>query len=193
MLDSWKAIADYLQRDVRTLQRWERTKGLPLHRLPGGCKPRVYALKTELDAWLGWQHSGSPPPLYPTIAVLPFLILSAELEAQYFTDGLADGIITALAQVEGLNVTARTSSFAFRGRECDARQIGAALDADVLLEGSVQWSREAIRVSAQLVDVNTGTHLWGELFDRPKDNPFEAQADITRCIVGGLMLKLADG
>jgi hypothetical protein len=112
-LDSWKDIAAHLGREVRSVQRWESERGLPVHRLPGGDKPRVYALKSELDAWL--RALGTEPVEARSIAVLPFVNLSGDKENEYFSDGLADEIINALTRVPGLRVTARTSSFAFRG------------------------------------------------------------------------------
>jgi TolB-like protein len=186
ILDSWKLIAEYLHRDVRTLQRWERTKLLPVHRLPGGPKPGVFALKSELDAW----RRNSTVPVMPSVAVLPFASLSSETEALHFCDGLADDIITALAQVPGLQVTARTSSFAFRDNATSVREIGTALNASALLEGSVQWVGDRIRVSAQLIDASSGYHLWSQSYDRSPADVFEIQDDITRSVVRGLKVAL---
>jgi TolB-like protein len=187
LLDSWKAIAEYLHRDVRTVQRWERTRRFPVHRLPGGRKPGVFALKSELDSWLGTEVSPRPP----SVAVLPFASLSTERDAQCFTDGLADGIITALAQVPGLRVIARSSSFAFRDQALDVREIGSMLNAGAILEGSVQWSGDRIRVSAQLVDASSGFHLWSDLYDRPRADVFDIQDEITRSVVRGLKVTLS--
>ena len=118
VIDSWKEISRYLSRDVRTLQRWERTKGLPVRRMPGGARPGVYALKPELDAWrrsrrihlASAEDAGATPATPPSVAVLPFLNLAGDQEDQYFADGLADEVITALSRLPGLRVTARTSS-----------------------------------------------------------------------------------
>ena len=186
VLDSWKLIAEYLHRDVRTLQRWERTKHLPVHRLPGGPKPGVFALKPELDAW----RRTSTLPVMPSVAVLPFASLSSETAALHFCDGLADDIITALAQIPGLQVTARTSSFAYRDKALNVREVGNVLNAGALLEGSVQWSGDRIRVSAQLVDASTGYHLWSDFYDRSLADVFEIQDDITRSVVRGLKVAL---
>ena len=172
-LDSWKEIASYLRRDVRTVMRWEDSRGLPVHRLPGGQKPGVYALRSELDAWRNRARlrlvqpaeRPAPRPRMPSVAVLPFANLSADKENEYFSDGLADDIIAALTRIPGLRVTARTSSFAFRGKEQDVREIGMALGVSTLLEGSVQRSGGRVRVSAQLVDTAEGFHLWGERYD----------------------------
>lgn len=98
-LDSWKAIAAYLKRDERTVLRWERDRALPVHRIPGGGKPAVYALKSELDAWrngtLQKPAADRAPCRAPTpsVAVLPFVNLSADKANEYFSDGLADETI----------------------------------------------------------------------------------------------------
>ena len=186
LLDSWKAIAEYLHRDVRTLQRWEQSRGLPVHRLPGTGKPGVYAFQSELDRWL----ATAPGEDRSSIAVLPFVSLSTAPEGQFFCDGLADGIITALAQAPGLRVTARTSSFAFRGQDVDVRKVGAQLNAAAVLEGSVQWAGDRIRVSAQLIDAATGYHSWSQMYERPSADVFAIQDDITAAIMRELKLQL---
>lgn len=198
-LDSWKAIAAHLQRDVRTVMRWERVRGMPVHRVPGGGKPGVYALKSELDDWwsnsrvhaLEREENAALPSQARSVAVLPFANLSADKENEYFSEGLADEIITALSRIPGLWVTARTSSFAFRGREEDVRKIGAALGASTVLEGSVQRSGGRVRVSAQLVDATNGFHLWSERFDRELADVFAIQDQISAAIARALEVRLA--
>ena len=198
-LESWKSIAAYLHRDVRTVMRWERFRGVPVHRLPGGGKPGVYALKSELDGW--WQRArpqlgedaeaAAPRSRTLAVAVLPFANLSSDKENEYFSDGLADEIITELTRIQGLRVTARTSSFAFRGLQQDVREIGRKLGVRALLEGSVQRSGGRVRVSAQLVGVADGCHLWSELYDRELADVFAIQDEISRAIARALQLQLA--
>ena len=198
-LDSWKAIAAYLKRDERTVLRWERDRGLPVHRIPGGGKPGVYALKSELDSW--WKDAGTHPPdarekavrrpRTPSVAVLPFVNLSAEKENEYFSDGLADEIITELTRIHGLRVTARTSSFAFRDRNLDVREIGKALGVSTLLEGSVQRTGSRVRISAQLVGTGDGFHLWSECYDRDIADVFAIQDEISRAIAAALEVRLS--
>ena len=105
-LNSWKEIAAYLGREVRTVQRWGAERELPVHRLPGGDRPRVYALASELDAWLSASPVEERAPT--SIAVLPFVNLCGHKENEYFSDGLADEIINALTRIPGLRVSART-------------------------------------------------------------------------------------
>jgi TolB-like protein/Tfp pilus assembly protein PilF len=127
----------------------------------------------------------------PSIAVLPFANLSSDRENAYFGDGLADEVITALTRIPGLRVTARTSSFAFRGKQKDVREIGAKLGVRTLLEGSVQRSNNRVRVSAQLVSVADGFHLWSQHFDRKVTNAFSIQDEISRAIAHALEVRLA--
>ena len=198
-LDSWKAIAAHFHRDVRTVIRWEHARGLPVHRIPGGGRPGVFALKSELDAW--WKSArlhlvddvpeGSPHRPSPSIAVLPFANLSSDKENEYFSDGLADEIITALTRVQGLRVTARTSSFAFRGKQQDVREIGARLGVNTMLEGSIQRSSGRVRVSAQLINVRDGFHLWSQHYDRELGDVFAIEDEISHAIAGALEVRLA--
>lgn len=188
-LDSWKDIAAYLGRDLRTVQRWENERRLPVHRLPGGDKPRVYALPSELDAWLRTSPAEDREPA--SVAVLPFVNLTSDKESEYFGDGLADEVINALTRIPGLRVTARTSSFAFRSKEQDVREIGARLGVAALLEGSVRTQHNRVRVSAQLVGAADGFHLWSESYDRDLSDIFAIQDELARSIALALKVRLA--
>ena len=127
----------------------------------------------------------------PSIAVLPFANLSADKENEYFSDGLAEEIINALTRIPGLKVTARTSAFAFRGKEQDIRTIAETLDVRTVLEGSVRRAGNRIRVSAQLINAADGYHLWSERFDRELADVFLVQDEISAAIAAALQLKLA--
>ena len=127
----------------------------------------------------------------PSIAVLPFANLSADKENEYFSDGLAEEIINALTQIPGLKVTARTSAFAFRGKEQDIREIADALDVRTVLEGSVRRAGTRIRVTAQLINAADGYHLWSERYDRELADVFAVQDEIATAIADALQVKLA--
>jgi serine/threonine protein kinase/tetratricopeptide (TPR) repeat protein len=129
----------------------------------------------------------------PSIAVLPFANLSADKENEYFSDGLAEDIIDALTQVPGLRVMARTSAFSFRGKEVDVREIGARLNVEHILEGSVRRSGNRLRVTAQLVKASDGYHLWSQRFDREMTDVFAIQDEISQAIVEKLRVRLAGG
>jgi serine/threonine protein kinase/tetratricopeptide (TPR) repeat protein len=135
----------------------------------------------------------------PSIAVLPFTNLSADKEQEYFCDGMAENLINALAHVEDLRVVARTSAFSFRGKEIDIREIGRTLNVETLLEGSVRKAGSRVRITAQLVNVSDGYHLWSEKYDRdigemccPEDI-FTIQDEISLAIVDKLKVKLLGG
>jgi TolB-like protein len=187
-LDSWKDIASYLGREVRTVQRWEDERHLPVHRLPGGDKPHVYALKSELDMWL--RVAPRETAGAPSVAVLPFANLAGDKENEYFGDGLGDDIIDALTRIPGLRVTARTSSFAFRGKEQDVREIGARLGVIALVEGSVRRSGGRVRISVQLVSTENGYHLWSQTYDRELTDIFAIQEEVARSTAQALSVRL---
>jgi len=129
----------------------------------------------------------------PSIAVLPFANLSADPEQEYFCDGMAEEIINALAQVQGLRVVARTSAFAFKGKHEDVREIGGTLDVGAIVEGSVRKAGDRLRITAQLIDVRDGSHLWSERFDRRLEDVFEIQDEIALAVVENLEVKLLGG
>jgi len=135
----------------------------------------------------------------PSIAVLPFANLSADKEQEYFCDGMAEEIINALTRVEGLRVVARTSAFSFKDRKLDVREIGRRLNVTAVLEGSVRKAGTRLRITAQLVSVADGYHLWSERYDRdtgqlccPEDI-FSIQDEISLAIVEKLKVKLMGG
>src|SRR4051794_8670342 len=164
-LDSWKEIAQYLRRGSRTVQRWERDEGLPVHRHQHGKLGSVYAYPAELDAWFtsrGAALAPDPAPVAsaaPSIAVLPFADLSPQTDQAYLCDGIAEEIIHALSRIDGLRTASRTSSFRFRTPGVDSREAGRQLGVRSLLEGSVRKAGERLRVAVQLVDAETGFPL----------------------------------
>jgi serine/threonine-protein kinase len=129
-------------------------------------------------------------PAMPSIAVLPFANLSSDKEQEYFSDGIAEEILNALAQVEGLRVIGRTSSFSMKGRSEDLRTIGQRLGTANLLEGSVRRSGARVRITAQLIEASGGSHLWSQEFDRELTDVFQVQEEIAHAVVAALKLKL---
>jgi TolB-like protein/Flp pilus assembly protein TadD len=132
----------------------------------------------------------SAPTPSPSIAVLPFINMSADQENDYFCDGLAEEVLNALAHLDGLKVAARTSAFHFKGKDATIGEIGRALNVAMVLEGSVRKVGSRLRVTAQLVNVSDGYHLWSERYDRQLEDVFEIQDQITLTIVEALKLKL---
>lgn len=117
-----------------------------------------------------------------SIAVLPFVNMSSDKENEYFSDGITEEIINALTKINGLQVTARTSSFAFKGKNQDVRQIGKQLGVATVLEGSVRKAGKRVRITAQLVNVKDGYHFWSENFDHHLEDIFAVQDEISRRI-----------
>lgn len=126
----------------------------------------------------------------PSIAVLPFANISADPENEYFCDGLAEELLNALAKIEGLQVAARTSAFSFKGRETDVGEIGRKLNVSTVLEGGVRKAGNRLRITAQLVNVADGYHLWSERYDREMKDVFDIQDEISLAIVEALKVKL---
>ncbi len=129
----------------------------------------------------------------PSIAVLPFADMSPGKDQEYFSDGIAEEILNALAQVEGLQVTGRTSSFSFKGKNEDLRDIGQKLGVGAVLEGSVRKAGNRVRVTAQVVKVADGFHLWSQTYDRDLTDVFAVQDEIARGVVEALKVKLLPG
>jgi TolB-like protein/Tfp pilus assembly protein PilF len=129
-----------------------------------------------------------------SIAVLPFVNMSSDAEQEYFSDGISEEILNSLAKVKELKVAGRTSSFAFKGENQDLRHVGQALGVEHILEGSVRKSGTKIRITAQLIQVDDGFHLWSESYDRELDDVFVIQDEIAAAILEQLKLHLlADG
>lgn len=150
-----------------------------------------------LFAWDSFVNRGGAPSTggstqtgQRSIAVLPFADMSAEGDQAYFGDGIAEELLNVLAQVEGLKVAARTSSFKFRGDDHDIVEIGNALNVSTVLEGSVRKVGNQVRITAQLIDVAAGYHLWSETYDRELDNILTVQDDIAESIADALKLEL---
>jgi len=125
---------------------------------------------------------------YDSIGVLPFVNMSNDPSQEYFSDGIAEELLNALAKLKGLQVAARTSSFAFKGQNQDIIEIGKTLNVDTVLEGSVRKAGNRLRITAQLIDVDNGFHLWSETYDRELTDIFAVQDEITAAIVQALLL-----
>ncbi|MBK5097254.1 MAG: tetratricopeptide repeat protein, partial [Gemmatimonadetes bacterium] len=148
-----------------------------------------------LLAFSAWWVLGRPDSAdartYDSIAVLPFIDMTGNPENEYLGDGLAEELLNALAGVEGLKVASRTSTFAFKGSNVGATEIGDSLDVATVLEGSVRTSPDRLRVTAQLIDADTGFHLWSETYDRAPADLLDIQDDLTQQIMDALAVQLA--
>jgi TolB-like protein/Tfp pilus assembly protein PilF len=126
----------------------------------------------------------------PSIAVLPFADMSPGKDQEYFSDGIAEEILNALAHVDNMRVIGRTSSFSFKGKNDDLRTIGQKLNVGAILEGSVRKAGDQIRITTQLINANDGSHVWSETYDRKLTDMFAVQDEIAKAVVAALKLKL---
>lgn len=152
---------------------------------------RFVSMADVQRALLSGRAVAAVPEAGPSIAVLPFKNLSSDADSEFFSDGLAEEILNALSQIDGLRVAARTSSFSFKGKNVDLAEIGAKLRVGTVLEGSVRRAGNRIRVTAQLIDVANGFQLWSERYDRELADIFDVQDEIARAIAGKLKITLA--
>ncbi|MFQ5652854.1 MAG: protein kinase, partial [bacterium] len=164
-----------LQKDADA--RYQSAKDLLADLKKGGAKPTSESTKKEQKK-------------IPSIAVLPFANMSADPEQEYFCDGMAEEIINALTRLENLHVSARTSSFYFKGEKLDIREVGEKLNVAHVLEGSVRKAGNRLRITAQLIKIADGYHLWSERFDRELTDVFEIQDEIALTIVEKLKIEL---
>jgi len=129
-------------------------------------------------------EAGLPLPDKPSIAVLPFANLSGDPDQEYFADGMVEEIITALSRIKWLFVIARNSSFTYKGQVVDVKQIGRELGVRYVLEGSVRKAASRVRITAQLIDTDTGTHLWADRFDSSLTDVFDLQDKVASSVAG---------
>jgi len=198
-LDSWKSIAAYLRREVRTVQRWEKTEGLPVKR-HGHCKvATVYAIKSELDSWWkgrepvrGSVRVVAAAKVRRRLAVLAFDNLSGDPEQEYFSDGLTEEMIAQLGRLrpDRIGVIARTTMMQYKGTQKSIEQIGRELGVDYLLEGSVRRANQRARITAQLIRVSDQTHLWAESYERALEDILAIQIEVAERIARSLTVEL---
>lgn len=200
-LDSWKDIAAYLKREVRTVQRWEKKENLPVHRHLHEKLGTVYAHKSELDLWRKTRRPhgerqgrwcGAEQGRL-RLAVLPFENLSHSATLGRFSDGLTEEVIAQFGQLDPqrLGVIARTSVMQYKNTDRSIDRIGRELVVDYIIEGSVRRAAERVRLTAQLIHVCDQTHRWAETYERRLADVLEIQADfaerITRAFAAELL------
>jgi len=149
---------------------------------------RVYRVK--LDTTGAPEGQRPTVPNKPSIAVLPFQNMSGDPEQEYFADGVVEEIITAMSRMRWLFVIARNSSFTYKGRAVDVKQVGRALGVRYVLEGSVRRAANRVRITGQLIDASTGAHLWADRFEGDLEDIFSLQDQVTISVVGAIAPKL---
>jgi TolB-like protein/Tfp pilus assembly protein PilF len=180
------SVPTHIERIVETAMEKEKDKR---YRQMDDFLADLISARKKIGA-LDMQQGISEKEDTPSIAVLPFVNMSPDPENEYFGDGLAEELLNALTRLEGVRVAARTSAFCFRGKDVDIREIGSKLDVTTVLEGSVRKAGNKIRVTAQLINIADGYHLWSERYDREMDDIFELQDEITLAIMEQLKIKL---
>ena len=154
---------------------------------------RVFAMKAEsLIVPSRYELTGKTKAAVNRLAVLPFINLSSDPDNEYFSDGITEELLNALCKVDGMQVTARTSSFAFKGMNKDIREIGTQLNVDRVLEGSVRKAGNKVRITAQLINAADGYHIWSETYDRDITDIFEVQDEISHIIANKFRQNLAE-
>ena len=150
---------------------------------------RAYRVLPESET-AGEMPSGEDMPLKlpskPSIAVLPFTNMSPDPEQEYFADGVTEDLITALSNVQSFFVIARNSTFTFKGRAVDIKQVGRDLGVRYVMEGSIRRAGNRVRITTQLLDATTGNHVWADRFDRALEDIFDLQDEVTECVVGAI-------
>lgn len=154
---------------------------------------RVFAIQAESIVVPSRNElNGKTKPAVNRLAVLPFMNLSNDPENEFFSDGITEELLNALCKVDGMQVTARTSSFAFKGINKDVREIGTQLNVDRVLEGSVRKAGNKVRITAQLINAADGYHIWSETYDRDLTHIFEVQDEISHIIANKFRQNLSD-
>lgn len=200
-LDSWKEIAAYLRRDVRTVQRWEKKEGLPVYRHLHDKLGSIYAYRNELTEWFTTrQQSGAGTAVGQQdgqadkikLAVLPFGNLSGAAEEDYFSDGLTEEMITQITRLQApeLAVIARTTAEHYNSSSKSMEQMKKDLGVGYVLEGKVRRGGNRVRITAQLIHLADQTQLWAETYERDLSDVLSVQADIAQAIAREINLAL---
>jgi adenylate cyclase len=184
--DTWRQVRDkvaanFVDTGEQTLKNIARS--VRVHRIDLGERSNAVPIPTALAL-----------PERPSIAVLPFQNMSGDSEQDYFCDGMVEDIITGLSRIKWLFVIARNSSFVYKGKPVDVKQVGRELGVRYVLEGSVRRASDRVRVNSQLIDAVSGAHVWAERYDRKSDDIFALQDEITLSVVGAIepRLRLAE-
>lgn len=196
-LDSWKEIAAFLRRDVRTVQRWEKKEGLPVYRHLHDKLGSIYAYRNELTEWFkARQHSGTGQQNGEAskvkLAVLPFGNLSDAREDAYFSDGLTEEMITQITRLQApeLAVIARTTAEHYDPSSKSMEQMKKDLGVGYVLEGKVRRGGNRVRITAQLIQLKDQTQRWAETYERDLSDVLSVQADIAQAIAREINLAL---
>ena len=212
-LDYWQEIAKYLGREVRTVQRWEREKSLPVRRLSAegeDSQPRVFAYKSEIDAWVARQSGQRtfPPDSSPLfievidsrrdpavlrVAVLPLENSGRNPETEFLSDGVSESLITRLSQLSSLRVISRTSVFRYKGQAIDPCAVGRELEVGAVLAGRLVTRGNALSISLELIDTRDNSIMWTGRYNRSIDDLVAVEDEISQSVAEKLAVQLTGG
>jgi adenylate cyclase len=182
----WKAIASYLNREVRTVQRWEKAEELPVHRQLHVKLSTVHAVSTELDRWLSRRRSLANRPLSKSLAVRYLTDLNNAQAHDCFCDGMIEDLITSLAKLQGIQVLPASTMWSVRNRSSSAVSLGRRFRASHVLDGSMRRTGNRLRLNLHLIETRRGQCLWAERYDRTVEDVFAIQDEIVQSITAAL-------
>jgi TolB-like protein len=197
-LDSWKEIAAYLRRDVRTVQRWEKKEGLPVHRHQHDKLGSIYASRAELAAWFNTRQQASPGVAAKKasdktkLAVLPFQNLSGRSDDDYFSNGLTEEMITQITRMQPAELVVIASATAehYDSTRNSLQQMKRDLGVEYVLEGKVRRGANRVRITARLSEVQDQTQMWAETYERDLSDVLGVQAEIAQAVAREINLVL---
>jgi TolB-like protein len=187
--DSWKEIATYLGKTVRTVQRWERLKGLPVHRHGHGKNGSLYAFKRDIDQWLRYEPEGKRKEIR-SVAVLPLRNLSGDPAQEYFADGITESLIIDLGKIHALRVISRASAMQYKALEKSLPTIAKELNVDGVVRGTVLSVGKRILITVELIHAPSGTQIWAESYERDIRDVLALFREVARAIADEISVKV---
>jgi len=190
-LEGWKQIAAYVHRDVRTVQRWERSEQFPVHRQLHHKLGNVLTHKEEIDQWTASRRSSQGRGATWSLAVRYFENRSSSQKYSHFCDAVVEDLIANLSRAEGLRVFSRSTIASLRNKKLTAVSVGRRLRASHVLEGTIRRAQDRVRLSVELVETRSGHTVWAERYDADAKEIIRIQDEMTQAIAAALQLKLA--
>jgi TolB-like protein/Tfp pilus assembly protein PilF len=188
-LDSWKEIAAYTRKTVRTVQRWERSKGLPVHRHGHGKNGSIYAFTADIDRWLRYEPEGDRKDIH-SVVVLPLHNLSDDPAQECFADGMTESLIIDLGKIRALRVISRASAMRYKTLCKSPLVIAKELNVDGIVQGTVLQVGKRVRITAKLIHAPTSTQVWAESYERDIRDVLALYREVARAIADEISVKL---
>ena len=188
-LDSWKEIASYLGKTVRTIQRWERSKGFPVHRHGHGKNGSVYAFAGDIDRWLKYEPEGDQKDIH-SIVVLPLHDLSGDPAQEYFADGMTESLIVDLGRIRALRVISHASAMRYKALRKSSLAIAKELNVDGVVQGTVLQVGKRVRITAKLIHALSGIQVWAESYERDVRDVLALYREVARTIADEISVKV---